>query len=78
MRFVNRLYHALDEEDAEDVAQASLEAAIRGIGGFSGRGLFRAWLFGIAAQQARTLYRRKAATERAYAPGADERRDRSS
>ncbi len=64
VRFVNRLYHSLDEQDAEDAAQASLEAAIKGIETFSGRGLFRAWLFGIAAQQARTLYRRKGAVKR--------------
>lgn len=62
--FVNRLYHSLDEQDAEDVAQTSIEAAIKGIHTFSGRGLFRAWLFGIAAQQARTLFRRKSATKR--------------
>lgn len=62
--FVNRLYHSLDEQDAEDVAQASLEAAIKGIHTFSGDGLFRAWLFGIASQQARTLFRRKSASKR--------------
>lgn len=62
--FANRLYHSLDEQDAEDVAQVSLEAAISGIESFSGRGLFRAWLFGIASQQARTLFRRKSAAKR--------------
>jgi RNA polymerase sigma-70 factor (ECF subfamily) len=66
VRFVNRLYHAFDEEDAEDVAQASLEAAIRGMESFSGRGLFRAWLFGIASRRARTLYRRKVAAKRGF------------
>jgi RNA polymerase sigma-70 factor (ECF subfamily) len=64
VRFINRLYHSLDEQDAEDVAQVSLEAAIRGIQSFSGDGLFRAWLFGIASQQARTLFRRKSAFKR--------------
>ena len=64
VRFVNRLYHSLDEQDAEDVAQTSLEAAIKGIRTFSGEGLFRAWLFGIASQQARALFRRKSAFKR--------------
>lgn len=64
VRFINRLYHSLDEQDAEDVAQTSLEAAIRGIRSFSGDGLFRAWLFGIASQQARALFRRKSALKR--------------
>ncbi len=62
--FANRLYHSLDLEDAEDVAQASLEAAIESIHTFSGGGLFRAWLFGIASQKARALFRRKSATKR--------------
>ena len=64
VRFINRLYHSLDEQDAEDVEQASLEAAIKGIHTFSGDGLFRAWLFGIASQQARGLFRRKSAFKR--------------
>jgi RNA polymerase sigma-70 factor (ECF subfamily) len=64
VRFVNRLYHSLDEQDAEDVAQTSLEAAIKAIHTFSGDGLFRAWLFGIASQQARALFRRKSAFKR--------------
>ena len=62
--FVNRLYHSLDEQDAEDVAQTSLQAAIKGIHTFSGESLFRAWLFGIASQQARALFRRKSAAKR--------------
>jgi RNA polymerase sigma factor (sigma-70 family) len=62
--FVNRLYHSLDEQDAEDVAQTSLQAAIKSIHTFSGDGLFRAWLFGIASQQARALFRRKSAAKR--------------
>lgn len=62
--FVNRLYHSLDEQDAEDVAQISLQAAIKSIHTFSGDGLFRAWLFGIASQQARALFRRKTAAKR--------------
>lgn len=64
VRFVNRLYHSLDEQDAEDVAQVTLEAAMTAIETFSGHGLFRAWLFGIASQQARTLFRRKSAAKR--------------
>ena len=64
VKFINRLYHSLDEQDAEDVAQTTLQAAIKGIHTFSGDGLFRAWLFGIASQQARTLFRRKSAFKR--------------
>ena len=64
VRFVHRLYHSLDQQDAEDVAQTSLEAAIKAIRTFSGDGLFRAWLFGIASQQARALFRRKSAFKR--------------
>ncbi len=62
--FVHRLYHSFDEQDAEDVAQASLEAAIRGIRTFAGRGSFRAWLFGIAAKQAAAFHRLHSARKR--------------
>lgn len=62
--FVHRLYHSFDQEDAEDVAQASIEAAIRAIGTFSGKGLFRAWLFGIAVRQAASFYRTSSAKKR--------------
>lgn len=62
--FVHRLYRSFDEQDAEDVAQATLEAAISGIGDFSGRGLFRGWLFGIASRQATTWFRRRGAKKR--------------
>jgi RNA polymerase sigma-70 factor (ECF subfamily) len=62
--FTNRLNHSFDRQDAEDAAQAALEAAINGIQTFSGRAPFRAWLFGIASQQARTLFRRKSAAKR--------------
>jgi RNA polymerase sigma factor, sigma-70 family len=62
--FINRLYHSLDQQDAEDAAQASIEAAIKGIDSFSGESLFHAWLFGIASQQARALFRRKSAAKR--------------
>jgi RNA polymerase sigma factor (sigma-70 family) len=64
VRFINRLYHSLDEQDAEDVAQTSLQAAIKSVHTFTGDGLFRAWLFGIASQQARALFRRKSARKR--------------
>lgn len=64
--FVHRLYRSFDLEDAEDVAQASLEAAIRAIGSYSGRGLFRAWLFGIAAKQAATFHRGQSAQKRGH------------
>ncbi len=62
--FVHRLYHSFDQQDAEDVAQASIEAAIRAIGTFSGQGLFRAWLFGIAVRQAGTFHRSSSAKKR--------------
>jgi RNA polymerase sigma factor (sigma-70 family) len=62
--FVHRLYCSFGRQDAEDVAQASLQAAIKSIGTFSGKGLFRAWLFGIAVRQASTFYRASNATKR--------------
>jgi RNA polymerase sigma-70 factor (ECF subfamily) len=62
--FVHRLYHSFEQQDAEDIAQASIEAAIRAIGGFSEKGLFRAWLFGIAVRQAATFYRASSAKKR--------------
>jgi RNA polymerase sigma-70 factor (ECF subfamily) len=62
--FIHRLYHSFDQQDAEDIAQASIQAAIRAIGSFSERGLFRAWLFGIAVRQAATFYRASSAKKR--------------
>lgn len=62
--FVHRLYHSFEQQDAEDVAQASIQAAIRAIGTFSEKGLFRAWLFGIAVRQAATFYRASSAKKR--------------
>jgi RNA polymerase sigma-70 factor (ECF subfamily) len=62
--FVHRLYHSFDQQDAEDIAQASIQAAIRAIGSFSEKGLFRAWLFGIAVRQAATFYRASSAKKR--------------
>lgn len=64
VKFAHRLYRSFDEEDAEDVAQAALGAAIQGIRSFSGRGSFRAWLLGITARQATTFYRAKRARKR--------------
>jgi RNA polymerase sigma-70 factor (ECF subfamily) len=62
--FVHRLYHSFEQQDAEDVAQASIEAAIRAIDTLSEKGLFRAWLFGIAVRQAATFYRSSSAKKR--------------
>jgi RNA polymerase sigma-70 factor (ECF subfamily) len=62
--FVHRLYHSFDQQDAEDIAQASIQGAIRAIGSFSENGLFRAWLFGIAVRQAATFYRASSAKKR--------------
>lgn len=62
--FVHRLYHSFEQQDAEDVAQASIEAAIQAIGTYSEKGLFRAWLFGIAVRQAATFHRASSAKKR--------------
>ena len=62
--FVHRLYHSFERQDAEDIAQASLQAAIQAIGTFSGNGLFRAWLFGIAVRQAGSFYRSRTTRKR--------------
>ncbi|MBA3832380.1 MAG: sigma-70 family RNA polymerase sigma factor [Chthoniobacterales bacterium] len=62
--FVHRLYRSFAEQDAEDIAQVSLEAAIKGIRTFSGKGSFRGWLFGIAAKQAATFHRTRSARKR--------------
>ena len=62
--FVHRLYSSFGQQDAEDVAQASLQAAIKAIDTFSGTGLFRAWLFGIAVRQAAVFYRSGKAKKR--------------
>lgn len=62
--FVHRLYHSFGQQDAEDVAQASIKAAIEAIDSFSGQGLFRAWLFGIAVRQAATFHRCQSAKKR--------------
>lgn len=62
--FVHRLYHSFDQQDAEDVAQLSIQAAIKAIDSFSGKGLFRAWLFAIAVRQAATFHRSSSAKKR--------------
>ena len=62
--FIHRLYHSFDQQDAEDIAQTSIHAAIRAIDSFSEKGLFRAWLFGIAVRQAATFYRSNSAKKR--------------
>jgi RNA polymerase sigma-70 factor (ECF subfamily) len=62
--FVHRLYHSFDQQDAEDIAQASIHASIRAIDSFSEKGLFRAWLFGIAVRQASTFHRARSAKKR--------------
>ncbi|MBS0658530.1 MAG: sigma-70 family RNA polymerase sigma factor [Verrucomicrobia bacterium] len=64
VRFVHRLYGSFEAADAEDVAQLTLEAAMRSAGTFSGRGPFRGWLFGIAARQASNHHRALTATKR--------------
>lgn len=64
VKFVHRLYHSFDKQDAEDVAQAALEAALQSIRSFSGTGSFRGWLFGIAARQAASFHRLRSARKR--------------
>ncbi len=54
----------MDERDAEDIAQATLVAAVRGAGTFRGQGSFRGWLFGIAAHQATTFHRAQSTLKR--------------
>ncbi|MBA3960760.1 MAG: sigma-70 family RNA polymerase sigma factor [Chthoniobacterales bacterium] len=62
--FVHRLYRSFDLQDAEDIAQAALEAAIAGVSSFTGKGSFRGWLFGIAAKQAASWHRLRSARKR--------------
>ena len=62
--FVHRLYRSFDQQDAEDVAQASLQLAVERIETYSGQRLFRGWLFGIASNQATTFFRRRSAKKR--------------
>ena len=62
--FVHRLYRSFDEQDAEDIAQVSFEAATRGIATFTGVGSFRGWLFGIATRQAASFHRTRLTLKR--------------
>lgn len=62
--FVHRLYRSFDTQDAEDIAQITLEAAIKSSRSFAGKGSFRGWLFGIAAKQAATFHRMRLARKR--------------
>jgi RNA polymerase sigma factor (sigma-70 family) len=45
-------------EDAEEACQDTLLAVATGIGGFEGRASFKTWLHGIAANRARSTYRK--------------------
>lgn len=65
--FVHRLYGRFERADAEDVAQLTLEAALRSARSFSGRGSFRGWLFGIATRQASNHHRVLGAAKRGAA-----------
>lgn len=50
--------------DAEDAVQDALVRAWRGVGGYDGRGVFRAWLFRIATNAALTGRTRRTTTDR--------------
>jgi RNA polymerase sigma factor (sigma-70 family) len=61
-------------EDAEEACQDTLLAVARGIGAFEGRASFRTWLYGIAANRARSTYRvlrQRFASESGGAPPPD-------
>ncbi len=47
-----------NREDAEEACQDALLAIARGLPGFEGRSAFRTWLYRIAANRARSAYRR--------------------
>jgi len=47
-----------NREDAEEACQDTLLAMARGLPGFEGRSAFRTWLYRIAANRARSAYRR--------------------
>jgi RNA polymerase sigma factor (sigma-70 family) len=61
-------------EDAEEACQDTLLAVARGIGAFQGRAAFRTWMYGIAANRARSTYkvlRQRFASESAGVPPPD-------
>ena len=47
-----------NREDAEEACQDTLLAVARGLPGFEGRSAFRTWLYRLAANRARSAYRR--------------------
>lgn len=47
-----------NREDAEEACQDTLLAMARGLPGFQGRSAFRTWLYRLAANRARSTYRR--------------------
>ncbi|MEV6493296.1 RNA polymerase sigma factor [Actinoplanes sp. NPDC051633] len=47
-----------NREDAEEACQDTLLAMARGLPGFEGRSAFRTWLYRLAANRARSTYRR--------------------
>ena len=47
-----------NREDAEEACQDTLLAVARGLPGFAGRSTFRTWLYRLAANRARSAYRR--------------------
>jgi len=65
VRFLDRLIG--NRDDAEDVAQETLVAALRKAQAFKGRSTVRSWLFGIAKNSARVFlrsHRRRQSRER--------------
>ncbi len=53
-----------NREDAEEACQDTLLAVARGLPGFEGRSEFRTWLYRLAANRARSAYRRSGARRR--------------
>jgi RNA polymerase sigma factor (sigma-70 family) len=52
-----------NREDAEEACQDTLHAVARNLPGFEGRSAFRTWLYRLAANRARSTYRRSGSRE---------------
>jgi RNA polymerase sigma factor (sigma-70 family) len=63
LRLCNRMLS--NREDAEEACQDTLLAVSRGLPGFEGRSAFRTWLYRLAANRARSTYRRSGSRRRA-------------
>lgn len=77
-RHQDRVYHFLrlkvgQDQDAEDLTQATFIAAYRSIGRYQPRHKFTTWLFTIARRQAISFYRARRHTEPLGEAGTDPR-----